>query len=53
MGINFSSLISTCASLFLLIVLGFILRKTGVTDEDFSKKLSTLVAKAGMPFLMI
>jgi predicted permease len=53
MGVNFTSLISTCASLFLLIVLGFILRKTGITDEDFSKKLSTLVAKAGMPFLMI
>lgn len=53
MAINFSSLISTCASLLLLILLGFILRKTGVVDEDFSKKLSTLVAKAGMPCLMI
>ena len=53
MSIDFSSLISTCASLFLLIALGFILRKTGIIDDDFSKKLSTLVAKAGMPFLMI
>ncbi len=53
MNVDFSSLISTCASLFLLIALGFILRKTGITDEDFSKKLSTLVAKAGMPFLMV
>ncbi len=53
MNIDFSSLISTCASLLLLILLGFILRKTGIVDEDFSKKLSTLVAKAGMPFLMI
>lgn len=53
MGVDFSSLISTCASLFLLIALGFLLRKIHVTDEDFSKKLSTLVAKAGMPFLMI
>ena len=53
MSIDFSSLISTCASLFLLIALGFFLRKIGITDEDFSKKLSTLVAKAGMPALMI
>lgn len=53
MGVDFSSLISTCASLFLLIALGFLLRKIHITDEDFSKKLSTLVAKAGMPFLMI
>ena len=53
MGVDFSSLISTCASLFLLIVLGFVLRKIGILDEDFSKKLSTLVAKAGMPCLML
>ena len=53
MNIDFSSLISTCASLFLLIALGFLLRKIGITDDDFSKKLSTLVAKAGMPALMI
>jgi predicted permease len=53
MGVDFSSLISTCASLFLMIALGFLLRKIHITDEDFSKKLSTLVAKAGMPFLMI
>ena len=53
MSVDFSSLISTCASLFLLIVLGFVLRKIGILDEDFSKKLSTLVAKAGMPFLMV
>ena len=53
MGVDFSSLISTCASLFLLIALGFLLRKIHITDEDFSKKLSGLVAKAAMPFLMV
>ncbi|MBR6745050.1 MAG: AEC family transporter [Clostridia bacterium] len=53
MGIDFSALISTCASLFLLIALGFFLRKIGIADEDFSKKLSTLVAKVGMPCLML
>ena len=53
MNIDFSSLISTCASLLLLIALGFFLRKIRILDDDFSKKLSTLVAKAGMPCLMI
>ena len=53
MNVDFSSLISTCASIFLLIALGFFLRKIGIVDEDFSKKLSTLVAKAGMPCLMV
>ena len=53
MNINFASLISTCVSLLLLIALGFFLRKTKILDDDFSKKLSTLVAKAGMPCLMI
>jgi len=53
MSIDFSSLISTCASLLLLIALGFFLRKIGILDDDFSKKLSTLVAKAGMPCLMV
>lgn len=53
MNINFSSLISTCVSLLLLIALGFFLRKIKILDDDFSKKLSTLVAKAGMPCLMI
>ena len=53
MSVDFAPLISTCASLFLLIALGFLLRKIGIVDEDFSKKLSALVAKAGMPALMI
>ena len=53
MSIDFSSLISTCASLLLLIALGFFLRKIKILDDDFSKKLSTLVAKAGMPCLMV
>ena len=53
MNINFASLISTCASLLLLIALGFFLRKIRILDDDFSKKLSTLVAQAGMPCLMI
>ena len=53
MTVDFPALASTCAALLLLIALGFFLRKTGTVDDDFSKKLSTLVAKAGMPCLML
>ena len=53
MSIDFSSLISTCLSLLLLIALGFFLRKINILDDGFSKKLSTLVAQAGMPCLMV
>lgn len=49
---NFASLISTALSLFLFIALGFLLRKTGIMDEDFTKKLSGFVAKAAQPFLI-
>ena len=49
---NFSSLISTSLSLFLLIVIGFLLRKIGIMDEAFTKKLSGFVAKAAQPFLI-
>ena len=53
MTLDFGALITTCASLLLLIVVGFILRKIGLLDESFSKGLSTLVAKAALPFLII
>lgn len=53
MELNFSSLITTCISLLLLIAAGFIFRKIGILDEDFTKKLSSLVAKAAMPFLIV
>jgi len=49
---NFTSLISTALSLFLLISIGFLLRKTGIMDEIFTKKLSGFVAKAAQPFLI-
>ncbi len=53
MNIDFSALISTCAAILLLIAIGFILRKIGMTDDIFCKKLSALVAKAAIPFLII
>ena len=49
---NFASLISTSLSLFLLIAIGFFLRKIGIVDETFTKKLSGFVAKAAQPFLI-
>ena len=53
MNLNFSALIPTCLSLLLLIAVGFVLRKIGLLDEDFSKKLSSLVTKVAMPFLIV
>ena len=53
MNLNFSALITTCASLLLLILMGFILRKIKLLDEAFTKSLSSLVAKAALPFLII
>lgn len=50
---NLTSLLSTSLSLFLLVTVGFILRKIGITDENFTKKLSGFVAKAAQPFLII
>ncbi|MBQ8497925.1 MAG: AEC family transporter [Clostridia bacterium] len=53
MNLDFQALITTCISLLLLIAVGFIFRKIGILDEDFTKKLSSLVAKAAMPFLIV
>lgn len=53
MDLDFSALLTTCASLLLLIAAGFVFRKIGILDEDFTKKLSALVAKAAMPFLIV
>ncbi len=53
MNLDFTSLITTSLSLLLLILVGFILRKIGILDETFTKKLSTLVAKGATPFLIV
>ena len=43
---NFEALFSTALSLFLFILTGFVLRKTGVVDGTFTGKLSGFVAKS-------
>ena len=53
MTLDFSALITTCAALLLLIAAGFIFRKIGLLDEDFTKKLSSLIAKGAMPFMIV
>ncbi len=50
---NFEALFSTALSLFLFILTGFVLRKTGVVDGTLTGKLSGFVAKACQPFLII
>lgn len=50
---NFEALLSTALSLFLFILIGFVLHKAGVVDTDLTKKLSGFVAKAAQPFLII
>lgn len=40
-------------TLFILCAAGFISRKTGLIDNTFSKKLSTLIIHVGQPFLII
>lgn len=50
---NFEALLSTAFSLFLFILIGFILQKAGIINGEFTKKLSGFVAKAAQPFLII
>ena len=50
---NFISLLNTIATLFVLIVVGFISGKLGIIDEISSKKLSKLIINIGQPFLLI
>ncbi len=50
---NFTSLLSTIATLALLMATGFGLRRTGIIDNVFSKNLSTLIVRVGQPMLII
>ena len=50
---QFTSLLSTVACLFLLLVVGFIGGKTKIIDEQSTKKFSSLIVKVGQPFLII
>lgn len=50
---NFPSLLTTIATLFVLLAVGFIAGKTKVIDEVASKKLSALIIKVSQPVLII
>ena len=50
---NFSSLLSIIATLFLLLVAGYVSRKTGIINEVASKNLSKLIVQLGQPMLII
>lgn len=50
---NFSALLSVSLALFLMIAVGFLLRKLHVIDEAFTKSLSVFVAKGAQPALIV
>ncbi len=50
---NFSALLNTVVTLFILISVGFGSRKLGLIDDAFSKKLSGLIVNIGQPMLII
>ncbi len=50
---DFFSLLNTIATLFILMVAGFIASKCNIIDELSSKRLSKLILSIGQPFLII
>lgn len=50
---NFTSLLSIVATLFLLLACGYICRRRGIVDEVASKRLSTLIIQVGQPMMII
>ena len=50
---DFTSLLNTIATLFLLLTVGFVAAKCKIIDEVGSKKLSDFVLKIGNPLLII
>ncbi|MBR7032629.1 MAG: AEC family transporter [Clostridia bacterium] len=50
---NYGALLSSDATLFLLLAAGFIANKTRIIDEITTKKLSAVIVKIGQPFLLI
>lgn len=50
---DFTALLNTIATLFLLLSVGFVAAKTKIIDEIGSKKLSDFVLKIGNPLLII
>ena len=50
---NFSALLTTIATLFIMLIVGYICGKTGIIDSVASKKLSGLIIKIAQPALII
>ena len=50
---NFPSLLTIIATLFLLMACGFFARKKNIIDEVASKRLSSLIIKIGQPMMII
>ncbi len=50
---SFTSLLSTIATLALLLACGIVTGKLGVVDERSTERLSSLIVKVGQPFLII
>ena len=53
MVLDYGALLSTDATLFLLLAAGFVAKKTRVIDDVSTKKLSAVIVKIGQPFLLI
>lgn len=50
---NFSALLTIIATLFLLLICGFIAKKLKIIDDIASKKLSALIINIGQPMMII
>ncbi len=50
---SFTALLSTIATLFLLLLAGYISGRLKIVDEVSSKNLSALIVKVGQPFMII
>ena len=53
MSVNIGELIPTALCLFLLILVGFTVRKANVLNETLTRGLSVIVANVAQPFLII
>lgn len=53
MTLNYTSLLTIIATLFLLMACGFLARKRGIIDDIASKRLSSLIIKIGQPMMIV
>lgn len=53
MTLDYTSLLTIIATLFLLMACGFFARKAGIIDEVASKRLSSLIINIGQPMMII